>query len=260
MKKLLIPIILFFGISIHVNAQDKSRKERLADKYTFNYSYDKAINFYSHSKNLSIEGKRNLAMSYHKMDENSQADSMYATFINTPEGIIPEDYYNYAMVLKINGKYEESAKWMDKFYAAKPTDLRAIDYEAHKNEFNNWLKDNGQFKIEHLNVNTAAEDFGPCYYQSKIVFTSSRSNGKVFSKEDNWHREPYLDMYVSEVNEGQLQAPKPFDKDLNGKMHDGPASFSKDGNFMAFTRNHYHDKSEDGVVELQIFFSNNKGA
>lgn len=38
-------------------------------------------------------------------------------------------------------------------------------------------------------------------------------------------------------------------------MHDGPASFSKDGNYVAFTRNDYDTKRKDKIVELQICFS-----
>ena len=56
----------------------------------------------------------------------------------------------------------------------------------------------------------------------------------------------------------QLQNPKPFGNGLNGKLNDGPASFNKDGTYMAFTRNNYHDRSKDGVVELQIYFSSQK--
>ena len=41
-------------------------------------------------------------------------------------------------------------------------------------------------------------------------------------------------------------------------MHDGPTSFSNNGTFMAFTRNHYHDKSKDKIIELQIWFSSYK--
>jgi hypothetical protein len=91
-------------------------------------------------------------------------------------------------------------------------------------------------------------------YKDKIVFTSSR-NKKVFSKEDNWHNEPYLDLYMADIDKTQLTNIVNFDKNINGKMHDGPATFSKTGTTMAFTRNNYHDKSKDRIVELQIFFS-----
>jgi outer membrane protein OmpA-like peptidoglycan-associated protein len=65
-------------------------------------------------------------------------------------------------------------------------------------------------------------------------------------------------MYVADVDSNQLKNAQVFDKKLNGRLHDGPACFSNDGNFMAFTRNNYHVKTMDRVVELQIWFSSFK--
>jgi Tol biopolymer transport system component len=64
-----------------------------------------------------------------------------------------------------------------------------------------------------------------------------------------------LDIYISEKDGRQLKDPSIFDKSLNGKMHDGPASFNKSGDFIAFTKNNYDTKRNDRIVELQIFFS-----
>jgi outer membrane protein OmpA-like peptidoglycan-associated protein len=178
--------------------------------------------------------------------------------VSLPGGILPEDYYNYAMVLKTNGKDDEAGKWMDKFIELKPDDLRAKDYVANHNESTNLLNDAGKYRIEHLNVNTDALDFGPSYYKDKIVFASSRVTPELKVRKYTWTRKPFWDMYISEVDGGQLKTPEIFDKSLNGKMHDGPSSFSNDGTFMAFTRNNYHDKSKDRVVELQIWFSSYK--
>ncbi|MFY7732356.1 MAG: OmpA family protein [Bacteroidia bacterium] len=254
MKNKIIPIICFLLFSFQLLAQQKSSKEIQGDKYSFSYSYSDAITTYSKVENLTLDGKRKLAMAYHKMDNNQAADSVYSTYIINGSNLIPDDYVNYAMTLKMNNKYAENLYWMDKFAKVKPTDLRAIDYLANKNEYNNWSQDSKVFKIEMLNLNTNEVDFGPAYYKNKIVFTSSR-NKKVFSKEDNWHNEPYLDLYMADIDKTQLTNIVNFDKNINGKMHDGPATFSKTGTTMAFTRNNYHDKSKDRIVELQIFFS-----
>lgn len=254
MKNKIIPIICFLFFNFQLLAQQKSSKEIQGDKYSFSYSFSDAITAYSKAKDLTLDGKRKLAMAYHKMDNNQAADSVYSTYIINGSGLIPEDYINYANTLKMNNKYAENLYWMDKFAQVKPTDLRAIDYLANKNEYNNWSKDSKVFKIEILNLNTNEVDFGPTYYKDKIVFTSSR-NKKVFSKEDNWHNEPYLDLYMADIDNTQLTNIVNFDKNINGKMHDGPATFSKTGTNMAFTRNNYNDKSKDRIVELQIFFS-----
>jgi outer membrane protein OmpA-like peptidoglycan-associated protein len=254
MKNKIIPIIFFLLFSFQLLAQQKSSKEIQGDKYSFSYSYSDAITAYSKAKDLTLDGKRKLAMAYHKMDNNQAADSVYSTYIINGTSLIPEDYIYYAMALKMNNKYAENLYWMDKFAQVKPTDLRAIDYLLNKNEYNNWSQDSKVFKIEMLNLNTNEIDFGPAYFKDKIVFTSSR-NKKVFSKEDNWHNEPYLDLYMADIDKTQLINIVNFDKNINGKMHDGPATFSKTGTTMAFTRNNYHDKSKDRIVELQIFFS-----
>ena len=255
MKKIYIPIILIFGFSINANAQEKSRQEKQGDKYSFNYSYEKAIDSYTSSKNLSLEGQRKLAESYSLTGQNDKAEAVYLTLVQSPTGVLPLDYYHYAMILKSTGKYTESNKWMDKFVELNPYDLRSKSYVSTKSKFDSLLKDEGKYKIEHLTLNTNAGDFGTSYYKNKIVFASTRAKAKAFKKKFNWNGKPFLDMYVSDVDGNQLKDPENFSKKLNGKMHDGPASFSNNGTFMAFTRNHYHDKSDDKVIELQIWFS-----
>jgi len=277
MKKLLIPLILLIGICTGASAQDRakaeskgdmyssekpfdkadlSRKEIKGNKYFFRYFFVKAIDSYTHSKELSMDGQRKLAESYHKMGQNIESEAAYATLVNTPGGYLPEDYYSYAMVLKNNGKYEESNTWMNKFIASSPNDLRGKDYAANSASFATLSKDDGTYKIEHLNINSDAEDFGTSYYQNKIVFSTSIHGSKIIVRNYNWTGKPFWDLYVSEIDGNQLKDPENFDKKINGRLHDGPASFSNDGTFMAFTKNHFKDKSKDKVVELQIFFSN----
>jgi len=259
MKKLLLPIIIFFiGVGIQVNAQEKSSKELKGDQYAFNYSFNKAIDSYTSAKELTVEGQRRLAQSYYNVDSNIQSEITYSKLVKLPSGVLPEDHYNYAMILKINGKYEQSDQAMAKFNELKPTDLRAKSYVNNKAEFQNLLRGNGTYKVGQLEVNTSSNDFGTSYYLDKIVFASTRAMPKMIARKDNWTGEPYLNMFVSELKDEQLKNPTIFDKGLDGKLHDGPASFNKEGTLIAFTRNHYRDKSEDKIVELQIYFSSYK--
>jgi hypothetical protein len=255
MKKLFIAVFLLTGIGINITAQEKSSEELKGDKYSFVYSFDKAIESYNHAKHLTLDGQRRLAECYHNIDQNVKSEEVYADLLKAPQGLIPEDYYNYAMVLKANDKYDEAGPLMDKFAALKPDDLRAKDYIANKDKIANLLKDEGRFKTRHLNVNTDALDFGPGFYKDKIVFASTRVAPDMSARKYNWTGKPFWDMYVSEVADSQLLNPQIFDRSLNGKLHDGPASFSNNGTYVAFTRNKYHDKSKDKVVELQIYFS-----
>lgn len=258
MKKIYIPLIVLIGMGFTATAQKKSSKEKRGDKYAFSYTFDKAIESYNKAKKLTPEGQRHLAESYANMNQNIEAEAAYATLVARSEGVIPEDYYNYAMILKTNSKYDEANKWMDKFNEAKPSDLRAKDYVANKGSLSKLSTDDGKYKVVHLDVNSDAQDFGTSYYNNKIVFASSGANPKLNAKKYNWNGKPFLNMYVSEVENGQMKTAEIFDKNLDGKMHDGPASFAKEGTFMAFTRNNYDLKRRDRVVPVQICFSNFK--
>lgn len=254
MKTILITLIVLIGTGFSAIAGEKSHKEKNGDRYFFVYSFEKAIDSYIHSKKLSTEGQRRLAESYKNLGQNDKAAEAYSKLLMSSEGTVAEDYYKYAMVLKTIGKYEESNIWMDKFVNLKPEDLRGRDYVANHNNVGNLSTDAGAFKIVHLDVNTDADDFGTSYYKDKLVFSSSRAN-KVHAKKYNYTGKPFLDIYVSESEGVQLKNPSIFDKGINGKMHDGPASFTKDGLTMAFTKNNYDTKRKDRVVELQIYFS-----
>lgn len=268
MKKLYIPIVIFLGIGLNAFSQgksvestntnndiatEKSKRELRGDKHYFVYSFDKAIDNYKNENELSLEGQRKLAKSYYYMNDNIKSEEAYAKLISMPGGNLSEDYYNYAMVLRTDGKYDESNKMMDKFSEATPNDLRTIDYKLNKSNLGNLLADNGKFSVKHLTVNTEAEDFGPSFYKNKIVFTSSRTT-KMMPKKSNRDNKPFLNIYVSEVDQDQLKKPEVFDKSLNGKMNDGPASFNKEGTFMAYTENNYDLKKKELIVNLEIYF------
>ncbi len=255
MKKIITPIILFFAMSFLVQAQEKSVKEIRADKYVFNYSFDKAIKLYNKITPLSIGAKRNLAKSYSSLDSNTQAEAVYLQITQEPSGVMPEDHYNYAVALKANGKYNESDLAMDKFANAKPEDLRAQSYLAGKGTLTSLQNDEGRYRLTHLEINTDGPDFGPAYYKDQLVYISSRATPGFIMHKDNWHRKPYLDIYMGEIDGNQLKKIKSLSSVLNGRMHDGPVCFSNNDSFIVFTRNNYDDKSADRKVELQLAFS-----
>ncbi|MEY3238378.1 MAG: hypothetical protein RI883_2479, partial [Bacteroidota bacterium] len=255
MKNLIISFTILFGFGLSAFAQEKSNKEVKGDKYFFTYSYDKAILSYKHSKQLTFPGQRRLAESYFIMGQNAQAEETYLKLVNASNGVIPEDYFNYAMVLKNSGKYAESTIWLDKFQSQAPTDLRAISYSNNKLQFPDYLTNDVDCKIIKQSINTDAQDFGTSYYNDKIVYASSNAKPKMIKRTYNWNGQPFLNLYIADVEDGQLKNPEFFNKDLNDKMHEGPASFSNGGTKMAFTRNNEKDKSKDKIVELQIFLS-----
>lgn len=255
MKTIFIPLLLLLSFSLNTVAQEKSRREKRGDKYIFTYSYDKAIVQYNKADELTISGKRNLAESYAKTNQDVQAELIYRSIVNENSSVVAEDYYNYAMILKSTGNYRDAFIWMDKFQVAAPNDLRAISYRNNKSELETLLANNEKNSIEHLKFNTNIQEFGPAYYKNNIMYASGQTHASFIKRKNNQNGEPYLDIYYSEINGDQLKESKKFNSHFNNKFNDGPVSFSKDYTYMAYTRNTVKDKTKDKIVELQIWFS-----
>ena len=196
MKNIFLLTIVFIGIGVNAFAEEKSSRELKGDKYFFVYSFDKAIDSYTRAKQLTVEGQRRLAESYVNLEQNLLSEQAYFTLTSKSEGVLAEDHYNYAMLLKKNGKIEESNTAMDKFVELNPSDLRGKDYSANKAEYANFSKDEGKYKINVLDINTNAEDFAPSYYKEQVVFASSRAKPKMIVRNSNWTGNPYYDLYV----------------------------------------------------------------
>ena len=255
MKTAFISMILLATLAFNSKAQEISKREKRGDKYAFSYSYDKAIKQYNKADELTMNGQRNLAKSYSETHQHALSASTYETIVSNQGSVNNEDYYNYAMVLKSTGNYTEAAKWMDKFQQAAPDDLRSKSYAAYKSELVAMQLHNDKNKIERLEFNSEAQEFAPDYYQQSLVYSSSQPRSGFIKRSNNQNGQPYLQIYTAEVSDGQLQKEKQLAKKLNTRYHDGPASFSNDQTYMAFTRNTERDRTKDKVVELQIWFS-----
>ncbi|MES2555875.1 MAG: OmpA family protein [Bacteroidota bacterium] len=260
MKQLLILTVLLFALIPGSYSQEKTNRETKGDKCFFIYDFDCAIRYYDRvDEKLTTMGLRRLAESHANLQHEEEAEANYALLIARTEGVIAEDYYDYAMLLKTHGKYDESNRMMDQFVAQKPGDLRAQSYTANKAKYSAYQTVNSDFTISNLTMNTKSQDFGTAYFDKKVVYASSDVPPKMIRRKYNWNGQPYLKLYVAEVEDGQLKNRECFDKKFKSKLHDGPASFSNNGTFMAMTSNNPEDKSPDKIVELQIFTSTYDG-
>ncbi len=109
---------------------------------------------------------------------------------------------------------------------------------------------NGRFQVKQLKINSDQADFGPTFYKNKIVFASSRKKTSIIKRIWSINNLPYLNLYEGEIDEtGELKNLKYFKKSFNKKFNEGPATFSNDGKFMAYTKNHTNKK---GAIKLKI--------
>ncbi|MES2627953.1 MAG: hypothetical protein V4616_03195, partial [Bacteroidota bacterium] len=254
MKKIFLLCTLLLMVSGFAAAQEKSNRELRADEYFAVFNYPAAINGYSGAKDLSNDGLRKLAVSYHKTHQEMEAEEAYVR-LSTVEAFTAEDHFDYSMVLKANGKTTDARRQLDLFAAKLPNDLRAKSYRTTGESLAALSKENGRYTITHPEINTTANDYAPGYYKNQLTFASDRSGAKLIVRKYNWTGRPFGDIYAAEIKGETLKKPGNFSRKLNGVLHDGPVSFNEKGDFIAFTRNAINTKKSDEVVTIQIWFS-----
>ena len=129
-KNLIITVLALIGFS-YVNAQDSSTKraDKLFDRFEFVKSAEKYLELIEVGNETDYIIRR-LSDSYYNIYDSKEAEKWYAEIIKNKD---PEVIYRYSQMLKANGKYKESNKWMSSFSEMRPYDSRAIAFKNTPN-------------------------------------------------------------------------------------------------------------------------------
>ena len=111
-----------------------------------------------------------------------------------------------------------------------------------------------------MKINSTNSEFSPMFFDEDIVFASAMDSSVFNTRRYKWNNQPYLDLYVSKLNEEsqELKNAIKFSKNVNTKYHEASVAFSPDNKTMYFTRNNYGKKlkrDKKGVNHLKIYRS-----
>ncbi len=103
---------------------------------------------------------------------------------------------------------------------------------------------NPNVEVENIVViNTDKLDFSPTFYRDGIVFVSNRkrpkSARKITDNRDEWLGDNFMSLYYAAKSNEGFEVPQEFSVNITTRYHEGPVSFSKNGNSIFFTRNNY---------------------
>ena len=237
-----------------LNAQ-KSNYEKRAEKAFNVYDFTAAVELYSRTKTITLEGKKNLAASYYALRQYELAEPLLAS-IASAENSTAEDLFLYAQTLKYNNKYDEAKEIMGAFALRFPKDKRSISYFDNIADFSYLIEQDKYMEVSNLDFNSSDVDFGTANYAGKMVFASSREDVRVVKRVFNWNYRPYLNLFIANVDANkQFSNLQKFKFSENKKWHEADASFARQGTLMAFTQSNYSEKSSDATVNLEIFFT-----
>jgi outer membrane protein OmpA-like peptidoglycan-associated protein len=99
------------------------------------------------------------------------------------------------------------------------------------------VKSQDSVSIVPISINTKGGEYAPVYYKKGIVFSGANRNNETLTYVDSENGEQLSDLYYVPINEEQFGKVSLFSKELKTPFHDGPITFSKDGETAYFTRN-----------------------
>ncbi|MCM5663034.1 OmpA family protein [Galbibacter mesophilus] len=250
--------LLFLFIPFLLNSQYAQQKK--ADAQFNKFAFIKASKNYeevlTHNFNTDYV-HRKLADCYFMLRNPEKAAPHFKKVVQQPD--IPNAYYyNYAIVLRSLGDYNEAEKWLEKFKeeGGKKKLVKHIDENPDA------LENKPTYELKDVNFNTKNSDFGAYQFGDRVYFVSAKKESGPEQRIYSWNEQPFLDLYTFNLSDS-IPAIEPLSGAINTKFHEGPISISEDGKALYFSRNNYlnkqNEKDKKGINHLQIYKATNVG-
>jgi outer membrane protein OmpA-like peptidoglycan-associated protein/tetratricopeptide (TPR) repeat protein len=262
-KKLPLLALVFLISGVAFSQKNKTKTEKANEKFAL-FNYIDARKIYEgiledNPQNATAEIYKKLGDTYYLNSEYAQAVDKYKRLKESfPSEMTPIYSFRLSQSLKSQGNFEEAEEIL------KGVDMRNISTAAIDSNFEQSTKQQTQrFKVSKVSINSPSSDFGTSFYQDKIVYASASSIGEG-AKIDDWTGQPFLDLYVAEMDEfGELTSLGAIDGDINTKFHESSAAFTKDGSTVYFTRNNFIDgkkaRDKKKTIRLKLYKATKSG-
>lgn len=242
------------AIPLSSSTLDNSARKSRGDKAFRSLGYMKSVELYQDVQqkegSVTVVMMKHLAEAYRLNSELQRAEYWYARLLQQTEEAI--QMLRYAQVLQSNGKCEDAARWYEKYAAA--TGKKAT--ESFDCNLAETLAANRSLQIQPLyQLNSPYLDFSPIPYRGGLVFTSTRPHDQQIVRRDAWTQTAFSGLWQARKNGQQWEEPVVFAPELSSRFHNGTATFSGDGRTMVFSRSNPDGHNENGIVELQLFIS-----
>jgi outer membrane protein OmpA-like peptidoglycan-associated protein/5-hydroxyisourate hydrolase-like protein (transthyretin family) len=268
---LIVAVCLFihlsgWGQTGNVRTNLRSALSR-ADLLFEDYAYSSAVEWYKVALRKSPDNYeiiQKIAECYRKLNDPRQAEEWYTQLAAHQITMAPEYKLYYAQALQRNGKYQEALHWFQEYLSDGMKDGRVSKQINGLNKSENYYRDSSLYRIKELSINSAGSDFGPGFFHHGLVFVSAQRQTALIRQVHSWDDSPLLDLYYSAFQaDGSLAKPQPFDRQINSKLHEGPATFFDQDRKMIFTRSNFLEgklgKSQEGVSKLKLFYAEQSG-
>ena len=249
MKHILQITIFFVAIFMTTQASGQNLLSKANKQYEL-HAYTFAIANYLKVIQKDPNEQQALARvadSYRLLNRMDDAEKWYSKAVNYA-GIDPIHFFYYGKVLMAQGKYEEAKIW---FKTYGESDAAAGDHFIKSCDYAMSLQGKpATYRVYKEYMNTPYSDFGPAFFGDYIVYSSSRVDIKRDLKKNRskgFSESPNNQLYITSMdNKGFLRKPTLLQSDLQNNYNEGPVAFSKDGEWVVFTKNIF----ESGIRQV----------
>lgn len=251
-------------MSIHAQKAQLKKAEKAYDQYAFidaQQIYLKVVE----DGYTSAEIYKKLGDTYYFNGDYKNAAIWYEKLVDEfPDQTEPEYYFRAAQSLKGAEKYVKSDQFMEQFSSMSESKLIIQNFKENKDYLSSILKIEDKYVVERAEINSEYSDFGPSFYNGKIVYSSASGMGFDKIKTHDWNNQPFLNLYVADMDdEGKLSGGSKLSGDINSRFHESSAVFTKDGQTMYFTRNNFMEgkkrKDKNDLIRLKIYKATKSG-
>ncbi|MGE0567277.1 MAG: SpaA isopeptide-forming pilin-related protein [Bacteroidia bacterium] len=232
--RLLTYVLLFSSLQM-IGQMEKGEKYFKQNRFIRAVPYFKKA---AKNDKTKHEAFSKLGFCYLQLNQYDNAELAYKNALAAATNPEPILHYNYASVLKVNGKYEEALSEYNLYLKAKPNDEDIKKVRKFCAEIKYWMSKPQEYEVRNAEeVNTIYSEFCPVYYNSQLIFSAERNSFDFVEYTKNeFSGTPYLNMFKSEIKDSKLRKEKPLSKRLNTESHDGPVTITGDGKTIYFTR------------------------
>lgn len=258
MKKNLTLFILFLSVSVLAQNSYKNA-DKLFDQMRYveaASAYKRALEKGDKSMQLLQKAGDSYYFNTNMVEANKWYDILMSEYL---DAVDPEYIFKYAHSLQGIEDFKNAKKWMKIFAkTSDKNDARTDDYAQKKQTLTDVLSLPEKFELQNVDINTKYSDFGPAYYKSKLVYSSSVDTSYFIKRRYHWNKQPYLNFYIGSMSATQMEVTgnSEFSKSLNTRFHEATLVFSENDNRVYFTRNNYDgdlQRDGQGVSNLKLY-------
>ncbi|WP_406683655.1 OmpA family protein [Seonamhaeicola sp. MEBiC1930] len=254
-NNILVCIALVLSFSVFAQQGKQKRADTLFNKFSF----VKAAEVYKDliQKNYNKDyATRRLADCYAFMRDPKNAARYYKSVVKQ-ENVPIQYYYSYAQSLRGIKKYKESNLWLQRFKDSGGV-VNANDFSKDINFITSVFNAKQQYFLDRVRFNSKYSDFGAFEHNGKVYFASSRDEGVSIKRVYGWNEQPFLDVYVTDVDSKRnVDHTGKVKGEINSIYHDGPVTITKDGRHMYYSSNNFNNQTEfkdrKGMTNMKIY-------